>query len=173
VIAPVIAVAALTWLALLVVSPLGPTSFAALMYGIGGFICHQIPERSFHLAGFQIPVCARCLGIYAGFAAVACVHVAAASRLAASRPRGLTPSSRGLTPSAARWVFLVSALPTAVTLGLEWGAVWRGSNLARAIAGAALGIGVALVVMSAVATLHYSACERRRPTEPSQLPPHI
>lgn len=30
-------------------------------------ICHQNPSRSFHLFGFPLAVCARCLGIYAGF----------------------------------------------------------------------------------------------------------
>jgi uncharacterized membrane protein len=30
-------------------------------------ICHQIPERSFFIAGFPLGVCSRCTGIYAGF----------------------------------------------------------------------------------------------------------
>ncbi len=29
-------------------------------------ICHQIPERSFFILGHQLPVCARCAGIYFG-----------------------------------------------------------------------------------------------------------
>ena len=28
--------------------------------------CHQIPERSFFIKGFQLPVCARCTGIILG-----------------------------------------------------------------------------------------------------------
>ena len=39
---------------------------AAVMYAAGSFICHQIPERSFHLDGIQLPVCARCFGLYGG-----------------------------------------------------------------------------------------------------------
>ena len=27
-------------------------------------ICHRRPERSFHIRGFQFPVCARCTGFY-------------------------------------------------------------------------------------------------------------
>jgi len=33
---------------------------------VGYAICHQIPERSFHLGGHQLPLCARCTGIYMG-----------------------------------------------------------------------------------------------------------
>jgi len=31
---------------------------------VGYAICHQIPERSFHPGGHQLPLCARCTGIY-------------------------------------------------------------------------------------------------------------
>ena len=31
-------------------------------------ICHQIPERSFHLLGEPLAVCQRCTGLYLGFA---------------------------------------------------------------------------------------------------------
>jgi uncharacterized membrane protein len=33
---------------------------------VGYAICHQIPERSFHPGGHQLPLCARCTGIYMG-----------------------------------------------------------------------------------------------------------
>jgi len=166
VIAPALALAALAWLALLIVAPLAPSSIATLMYAIGAVICHQIPERSFHLAGVQLPVCARCLGIYAGAAAAASLHVLGVFGQDSAR-------WRTLSPRAARRVFVVSALPTLVTVAVEWAGVWHGTNVIRAIAGIAVGVGGALVVMSAVATLHYSGCLRRRPIEPSQIPPHI
>lgn len=161
-----IALASVVWLVLLIATPLAPSSLATLIYAAGSIVCHQIPERSFHLDGFQLPVCARCLGIYAGAAAAASVH--AVGLLA-------TDSTwwRSLSPRAARTVFLVSALPTLLTVGLEWGGVWRGTNAVRAIAGIALGVGGGLVVMTAVATLNYSACQRRRPIGPSQIPPPI
>jgi uncharacterized membrane protein len=164
--APAIAFVSLAWLALLILTPLAHSSLATLMYAVGAVICHQIPERSFHLAGFQIPVCARCLGIYAGASLVAFVQVLG----------GLVSDStrwRILSPRTARQVFLVSALPTLLTVGLEWADVWRGTNIGRALAGITLGAGGALVVMSAVATLHYNACQSRRPIEPSQTPPFI
>ncbi len=164
--APAVALASIAWLALLIGTPFAPPALATLMYAVGSVVCHQIPERSFHLGGIQIPVCARCLGIYLGAAAGASVHVLGAFATESIR-------WRILTPRAARRTFIASAVPTLLTVGLEWSGVWRGTNIVRAFAGVALGIGGALVVMSAVATLHYSACLRRRPIEPSQIPPHI
>ena len=73
------------WVALLIATPTLPGWAGAVVYGVGSFICHQLPERSFHLAGFQLPVCARCLGIYIGVSGgVAYVVDAAQSR---RRPR--------------------------------------------------------------------------------------
>jgi len=34
------------------------------------FRCHQLPDRSFHLCGFQFPLCARCTGIFFGLVLV-------------------------------------------------------------------------------------------------------
>lgn len=31
------------------------------------FLCHRIPERSFHFHGKQFPICARCTGILCGY----------------------------------------------------------------------------------------------------------
>src|ERR1700687_4721962 len=80
-------------------------AFALAMYAAGSLICHQRPERSFHVLGTQLPVCARCTGIYAGAAAAAIV-VWFRRRTGDPAP-GLSPAGR---------VLLVSVLPTAGTL---------------------------------------------------------
>src|ERR687893_533653 len=47
---------------------------AALVYrGFAG-VCHQQAERSFALGGHALAVCARCAGIYAGFAACSLLY---------------------------------------------------------------------------------------------------
>lgn len=36
------------------------------IFWIGSSLCHQLPERSFHWNGKQLPVCARCTGLRVG-----------------------------------------------------------------------------------------------------------
>jgi uncharacterized membrane protein len=149
------------WLALIVAAPILPIPIAGALYAIGSFICHQRPERSFHLFAAQLPVCARCTGIYAG----AALGASAASLSARLRARAMSASARAL--------LLAGAVPTAVTLVLEWTGVWAGSNAARATAGVPLGVACALVVVQAAATLHYGGCAPRRPIANSRPPTPI
>jgi len=70
------------------------------------------------------------------------------------------PDGRALAASSpARALLLVGAVPTALTLALEWSGVWSGSNAWRAAAGVPLGAAVALVA----AKLNYDEWEKRRP----------
>ena len=87
-------------------------AFALAMYAAGSLICHQRPERSFHLLGAQMPVCARCAGIYAGAAVAAIV-------LWLRTLRRLASTCRGCTRAAAVRVLLIAALPAAGTLAVR------------------------------------------------------
>ena len=164
-IAPLVVWTALGWVALLVATPVVPGTLGAVVYGLGSFICHQIPERSFHLAGFQLPVCARCLGLYAGVAA----GVVGRHWLVPART-----TLRALeVPRKARWLAGVAAVPTLLTLALETFGLWIPSNLVRAVAGVPFGAVVGLVVMSALPTLHYGECVPPRLTGSKPPPPPI
>src|SRR5262249_39380666 len=116
---------------------------AALVYAIGSIVCHQLPGRSFHLWGRQLPVCARCTGIYLG-AAVAVLASAIADRQRAvdrARQRGaLGRPAPGLRPLL---VMTLAALPTAATLVFEWTTGITPANWVRAAAGLALGAAAA------------------------------
>jgi uncharacterized membrane protein len=66
-------IAATLWAAAILVAPrvvaVGAehpvlSGLGGLTYVVGSLVCHQRPERSFHLAAVQYPVCARCMGIY-------------------------------------------------------------------------------------------------------------
>jgi len=65
--------AAVVWLAFIFLAPYlrsrGAAAPAAFIYAVYANVCHQIPARSFHLAGQPLAVCGRCLGIYAGLLA--------------------------------------------------------------------------------------------------------
>jgi uncharacterized membrane protein len=111
-------------------------AFAVLVYGIGSFVCHQLPARSFHLWAAQLPVCARCTGIYVGGAGAALV---AATRRAPG-------AGDEMAPRAARTLLVLGALPTAATLAFEWASGQTPSNLTRAFAGLPLGAAVAWIV---------------------------
>ena len=145
------------WVALLIATPLLPGWAGAVVYGIGSLICHQIPERSFHLGAFQLPVCARCFGIYFG------ASVGAGFLWMRARS-GLPVIVRA--PATARRLAIATAIPTLATVALELAGIWHTSNVTRAVAGFPLGVTIALVVMSALATLHLDECVPRRPTVP-------
>ena len=116
--------------------------FALVVYAAGSLICHQRPERSFHLLGAQMPVCARCTGIYVSAAVTACVML-----VRMSGHKALKEIGRDLFPgSLARRVLLVSALPIAATLLYEWTTGQTPANWIRAISGAPLGAAVAWIM---------------------------
>ena len=133
-----------TWLASRPHPPSVPYAAAFGVYGIGAWICHQRPDRSFHLWAMQMPVCARCAGIYAG-GAVAAMSAYVAVRF---RRAGTTPL-KPRRPSYARSVLMAAALPTLVTLIFEWVGGGTPSNAVRALAGLPIGAAIAWMVLRA------------------------
>jgi uncharacterized membrane protein len=126
------------WVALLLLATLllsrdSPLAAAAsAIYVWAGTICHQRPERSFYLSGVQLPVCARCAGLYLSGAAAA---VAAS----AGWRRRVAP------PRASRRTLALAAVPTALTLAFELAGVAHPSNALRAIAAVPLGAAAAWI----------------------------
>ena len=146
--APGIAALAVAWLLVVIAAPVLWTPIAGVLYAAGSFICHQLPERSFHLQGAQLPVCARCLGLYSGGAFGSVIGASAIVRRGSSRGQ---PRARAL-----RWRWTVAAaIPTLATIVLEWGFGWPMSNTVRAVAALPFGGAVAFVVVRALATVHY------------------
>jgi len=105
--------------------------FAFVIYGAGSVLCHQLAARSFHLWATQLPVCARCTGIYAGGAIAAVVSLVPlkpdATYVGADRTRR------------SRLLLATAFLPTAATLAFEWTTGQAPSNAVRALSGLPLG----------------------------------
>lgn len=134
------------WLTLLVAAPLalsqGSMPVATLaMYRSASLLCHQKAERSFAVADAQMPVCARCLGLYAAGALGALAH------LAARRPqRSAPPTAR------VRVVLAAAALPMLLSVGLEWMGAIEGSNISRFLSALPLGVAAGWLLQQLVAS---------------------
>jgi hypothetical protein len=152
---PAFVAASVAWAALLLLAPLvasrpRPSDGAAVLvlavYGIGSLLCHQLPARSYRVWSAQMPVCARCVGIYFG-AAIAAVASVGARRVppslklrrtagalaeagqpiagpspacAPSRSRGERLARRWQSLREPRVALIVAVAPTLATLVYEW-----------------------------------------------------
>ena len=133
--------AALMWLTLILLSPvalasgrLSPLTMA--VYHAGSLVCHQRPERSFHLAGAKLPVCARCFGLYLS---------GAVGLMIASRRRG------SISAATSRLLLVLAALPIAITVALEWLGLIHTTNIVRMLTGLPLGFAAAVVIARSLA----------------------
>lgn len=118
---------------------------SAAIYAGSALVCHQRPERSFHVDGVQLPVCARCLGLYAG-GALGILGLALTASSRGSRARLAGPSHL----HAIRTLLLVVAAPTALTVATAWTGLWDPGNLTRALLAVPLGaVGGMLVAATA------------------------
>jgi len=134
------------------------------VYVIGSLVCHQRPERSFYIWGHQMPVCARCTGIYAGAAFVA-MMLPLASRLGSAAPtfasvsgwlslsrkasverRSLRGGDRLGVGRSPKGFALAALAPTIATLAYEWTTGVMPANWIRAASGLWLGAGLAILV---------------------------
>lgn len=121
---------AVSWAVLILAAPrlgaagasAGPAWLSAGAYWLGSIVCHQRPGRSFHLAGAQLPVCARCTGLYLSGA----IGVLA----------GWWAARRGRPIEFRSWrvALLAAALPTIVTVAVDW---WRPGATSPALRAAA------------------------------------
>ncbi len=124
-------------LALIFAAPLAAhaqqTFIARFIYQSFHFVCHQMPERSFHLNAHPLAVCARCFGLYAGFALAVCAYPFVHSL------ENLHAPSR---------IFLVlAALPLGVDWILGFTGIWANTHLSRLATGALFGAACAFYVV--------------------------
>jgi len=109
---------------------------AAPVYSFFSYICHQIPERSFHIFGHQFAVCSRCFGVYFGL-------------LAGIATYPLWRPVDSVEPLPRFWLFL-SMVPIAIDWSLGVFGIWENTHLSRFITGMILGVACAIFIIPAL-----------------------
>lgn len=132
----------------------GHSYVAYTLYQSFGHLCHQIPERSFFIAGHKLAVCARCTGLYLGFAAALSFYP-----LISSLRRTQTPQRK--------WLFIAAA-PMAIDVALGFFRIWANTHLSRFSTGALLGAVVVFYLMPGLVELGLRAnyVFAQRPVKP-------
>jgi hypothetical protein len=78
-----VVIGVLIFVGLVVAAPLAQANglqwLSFTVYETFSHFCHQSPERSFYIAGYPLAVCARCTGLYVGFAAAVAFYPAMTS----------------------------------------------------------------------------------------------
>lgn len=132
-----VAIGSATMMALIIGAPIalanGHEGLANTVYLNFRHLCHQIPERSFFIAGSPFTVCSRCTGLYSGFMLATLVYP-------------VVKSLRQTEAPARKWLFLAAA-PMAIDFGLEFFGVWHNTHFSRFASGALLGAVAVFYVM--------------------------
>lgn len=125
------------WLALIVAAPVlnakGRHFSSLVVYRSLSAVCHQLPERSFHLHGFPLAVCSRCTGIYAGFVVGLLGYPLVRNLREAESPNR-------------RWLIL-AALTVLVDFGGDFFGLFDNTFASRAATGALLGVVAAFYIL--------------------------
>ena len=103
----------------------GHLIWALPIYHAFSLVCHQIPERSFFIAGHPFAVCARCFGLYAGFTLATFAYPLVCSLKKTDAPPR-------------KWLFIAAA-PLLVDYALGALGIWSNTHSSRFITGALLG----------------------------------
>ena len=104
----------------------------------GSSLCHQIAERSYSLDSFQMPLCARCLGIHLGFLFGAVFIILC--RFA--RHHGcMLQNVRHMLALA------LLAVPAVMDVSLSYAGVTESNNAIRSVTGAFFGVALAFILL--------------------------
>jgi uncharacterized membrane protein len=133
-------IAVTAWLLLILAAPVAQTSgntyLGNALYTFFSYLCHQIPQRTFHLSGEPLAVCTRCFGVYLGIVLGFAVYP-------------LWRDTDHSEPPPRLWLFL-----SLVPIGIDWSLtvldVWENTSISRALTGLILGVVCATFILPAL-----------------------
>ena len=138
---------------LIMVAPMaaagGQGALAQGIYGAFGTLCHQMPERSYFIAGYKFAVCSRCTGLYAGFAFTLLLY----------------PFIRSLrtTVTPPRSLLLLAAIPLLIDFSVTFFGFCENTHTSRLLTGALLGSVTVFYVMPGIVDLSLRHSRTARP----------
>jgi len=147
------ALTVLLLVSLIVVAPVaaagGHGDLAQGIYGAFGALCHQLPERSYFIAGHKFAVCSRCTGLYAGFAFTLLLY----------------PVIRSLKTTATppRILLVMAAIPLLIDFSVTFFGFWENTHTSRLLTGALLGSVTVFYVMPGLVDLSLRHSQTTRP----------
>jgi uncharacterized membrane protein len=131
------------WVFLILLAPAAEannfSSVSGVTYKFFGFLCHQIPSRSFHIENHAFAVCTRCFGIYFGLLLGFVVYP-------------LFRRIEEIEPLPRFWLFL-ALVPMGVDWSLGFFEIWENTSLSRFITGLILGAACAIFLIPALVEL--------------------
>jgi uncharacterized membrane protein len=129
----------LAWCAAILLAPHLATAsapFAEFLYRGFHHICHQLPERSFHLLGEKLAACSRCSSIYFAFLLGVVIYP-----LLQHSITPLLQHSRG--------ILVAALLPMLIDVALEFLGIHESTYATRTITGIIFGIVIPFFVLPA------------------------
>ncbi|MBP9663512.1 MAG: DUF2085 domain-containing protein [Pyrinomonadaceae bacterium] len=127
------------WVLLTVLAPAakanGLDAVASPLYTFYRFLCHQLPDRSFHIAGEQFAVCSRCFGVYFGILLGFAIYP-------------LWRRIDEIEPLSKVWLFL-SLIPIGIDWSLTYFGIWENTQASRFLTGLILGAACATFIVPA------------------------
>lgn len=139
------------WVLLTIAAPIAKASgyfaISTPIYHFFSFICHQIPERSFHIAGEPFGICSRCFGVYFGIAFGFVIYP-------------LWRRLDDIEPLSKVWLFL-SLIPVGVDWSLTIFGFWENTFTSRFLTGTLLGAACATYIVPAIVEITRNLTLRR------------
>lgn len=140
------------WVGTIAAGPLlessGATEFSSRIYQFFSYICHQIPDRSLHIAEHQMAVCSRCFGVYFGLLAGILIY-----------PLWRRVDEVEAVPRF--WLFL-SLVPITIDWSLTVFGIWENTHLSRFVTGLILGTVCATYIVPALVDIARNLSRRSR-----------
>lgn len=139
----IVSVGTLLFTSMILVAPVAAANdhdrFAFTLYHSFGLLCHQLPERSFFIAGQKFAVCSRCTGLYFGFVLTLAVYP-------------LLKSLRRTDLPSRKWL-IAAAIPLLIDFSLTFFGIWENTPESRFLTGMLLGSVMVFYVMPGIVDL--------------------